>query len=302
MTIPNIEDVIIRIMSLNRHLTEQSLTTLLSASGWDKEDIKEGVRVFRNSKTNVNSPINSSNNFSNNSSAKEISSKSQSNATGVPISQNTISTEDNLENKISINAINNSLVESSQSSDLISKDSSNSIILNSTVQDNIPPLSNQTTKSDLHSAVVENKNSHSVVIIVLILILLVFVALGVYLYLDNAQSLSSVSDDVNRNSSSNVIDSDNAVNVNRIEFERLSKRKGGFPPKNISTSSSNIQNNIQTYIKTPVKTINTISDQISIKTSESQSLSMRILNLQKAIDDLRSELQRLSSMKGGSTK
>lgn len=47
MTIQNIEDVMDRIMSLNRNLTEDSLRTLLSASGWDKDDIVEGLRLFK---------------------------------------------------------------------------------------------------------------------------------------------------------------------------------------------------------------------------------------------------------------
>ena len=47
MTIQNIEDVMDRIMSLNRNLTEDSLRTLLSASGWDKDDIVEGLRIFK---------------------------------------------------------------------------------------------------------------------------------------------------------------------------------------------------------------------------------------------------------------
>lgn len=47
MTIQNIEDVMDRIMSLNRNLNEDSLRTLLSASGWDKEDIIEGLRIFK---------------------------------------------------------------------------------------------------------------------------------------------------------------------------------------------------------------------------------------------------------------
>ena len=47
MTIQNIEDVMDRIMSLNRNLTEDSLRTLLSASGWDKDDIVEGIRIFK---------------------------------------------------------------------------------------------------------------------------------------------------------------------------------------------------------------------------------------------------------------
>lgn len=47
MTIQNIEDVMDRIMSLNRNLSEESLRTLLSASGWDKEDIIEGLRLFK---------------------------------------------------------------------------------------------------------------------------------------------------------------------------------------------------------------------------------------------------------------
>lgn len=60
MTIQNIEDVMDRIMSLNRNLTEESLKTLLSASGWDREDILEGLRIFRNTNKNtvIASPVN----------------------------------------------------------------------------------------------------------------------------------------------------------------------------------------------------------------------------------------------------
>lgn len=61
MTIQNIEDVMERIMSLNRNLNEESLRTLLSASGWDREDIMEGLRIFRtkNKNTVVANPIRS---------------------------------------------------------------------------------------------------------------------------------------------------------------------------------------------------------------------------------------------------
>lgn len=59
MTIQNIEDVMERIMSLNRNLNEESLKTLLSASGWDREDILEGLRIFRatNKSTVAATPI-----------------------------------------------------------------------------------------------------------------------------------------------------------------------------------------------------------------------------------------------------
>lgn len=53
MTIQNIEDVMDRIMTLNRNLNEESLKTLLSASGWDKEDIMEGLRIFKLSNKNT---------------------------------------------------------------------------------------------------------------------------------------------------------------------------------------------------------------------------------------------------------
>ncbi|MEA4910831.1 hypothetical protein SDC9_21661 [bioreactor metagenome] len=53
MTIQNIEDVMERIMSLNRNLNEESLKTLLSASGWDREDILEGLRIFRATNKNT---------------------------------------------------------------------------------------------------------------------------------------------------------------------------------------------------------------------------------------------------------
>lgn len=65
MTIQNIDDVMDRIMSLNRNLTEESLKVLLSASGWDREDISEGLRIFRskNRGTVKASPVTSSSFF-----------------------------------------------------------------------------------------------------------------------------------------------------------------------------------------------------------------------------------------------
>lgn len=60
MTIQNIEDVMDRIMSLNRNLNEDSLRTLLSASGWDKGDIIEGIRIFKmraGSSVNLAAPV-----------------------------------------------------------------------------------------------------------------------------------------------------------------------------------------------------------------------------------------------------
>ncbi|MEI6352752.1 MAG: hypothetical protein WCO35_02335 [Candidatus Nomurabacteria bacterium] len=53
MTIQNIEDVMDRILNLNKNLTEDSLRTLLSASGWDKEDIMEGIHIFKSTRGNV---------------------------------------------------------------------------------------------------------------------------------------------------------------------------------------------------------------------------------------------------------
>jgi len=56
MTIQNIEDVMERIMNLNKNLNEESLRTLLAASGWDKEDIVEGLHIFRSSAGNISRP------------------------------------------------------------------------------------------------------------------------------------------------------------------------------------------------------------------------------------------------------
>lgn len=53
MTIQNIEDVMERILSLNRNLTEDSLRDLLNASGWDKEDISEGIKIFKKKEKDI---------------------------------------------------------------------------------------------------------------------------------------------------------------------------------------------------------------------------------------------------------
>ena len=47
MTIETIKDVLGRILTINKNLNEESLKTLLDASGWDANDIKEGLRMYR---------------------------------------------------------------------------------------------------------------------------------------------------------------------------------------------------------------------------------------------------------------
>ena len=46
MTIETIKDVLSRILTINKNLTTESLRTLLDASGWDSNDIKEGMRIY----------------------------------------------------------------------------------------------------------------------------------------------------------------------------------------------------------------------------------------------------------------
>ncbi len=47
MTIDTIKNVLMRILSINKNLNEDSLHNLLVASGWDESDIKEGLNIFR---------------------------------------------------------------------------------------------------------------------------------------------------------------------------------------------------------------------------------------------------------------
>lgn len=46
MTIDTIKEVLSKIMSINRNLNGESLRSLLVASGWDKQDIEEGLKIF----------------------------------------------------------------------------------------------------------------------------------------------------------------------------------------------------------------------------------------------------------------
>lgn len=46
MTTDTIKEVLGKIMSINRNLNTESLKTLLVASGWDKQDIEDGVKLF----------------------------------------------------------------------------------------------------------------------------------------------------------------------------------------------------------------------------------------------------------------
>ncbi len=57
MTIDTIKDVLGRIISINKNLTEESLRNLLVASGWDSNDIQEGLNVYRSYGVKVVTPI-----------------------------------------------------------------------------------------------------------------------------------------------------------------------------------------------------------------------------------------------------
>ncbi len=47
MSIDTIKNVLLRILSINKNLNEDSLHNLLVASGWDDSDIKEGINIFK---------------------------------------------------------------------------------------------------------------------------------------------------------------------------------------------------------------------------------------------------------------
>ncbi len=52
MTIDTIKNVLTRIISINKNLTEESLRNLLVASAWDDADIKEGLIMFNDYQNN----------------------------------------------------------------------------------------------------------------------------------------------------------------------------------------------------------------------------------------------------------
>lgn len=56
MTTDTIKDVLGRIISINKNLTEESLRNLLVASGWENADIEEGVKVFHDYTGDTNLP------------------------------------------------------------------------------------------------------------------------------------------------------------------------------------------------------------------------------------------------------
>lgn len=56
MTTDTIKDVLGRIISINKNLTEGSLRNLLVASGWENADIEEGVKVFHDYVGTTNLP------------------------------------------------------------------------------------------------------------------------------------------------------------------------------------------------------------------------------------------------------
>jgi hypothetical protein len=60
MTTETIKDVLGRILTINKNLTEESLRNLLVASSWDIQDINEGLRIFRdfsNGNRNTNEAV-----------------------------------------------------------------------------------------------------------------------------------------------------------------------------------------------------------------------------------------------------
>ena len=79
MTIETIRDVLARILSINKNLTEDSLKTLLDASGWDTSDIQEGMRIFRDYVANNNDMSKVSTKVIVSEPAKEIQNNSISN-------------------------------------------------------------------------------------------------------------------------------------------------------------------------------------------------------------------------------
>lgn len=47
MTVDTIKNVLMRIISINKNMSEDSLNNLLVASGWDQSDIREGINIYR---------------------------------------------------------------------------------------------------------------------------------------------------------------------------------------------------------------------------------------------------------------
>ena len=56
MTTDTIKDVLGRIISINKNLTEDSLRNLLAASGWENTDIEQGIKVFHDYSVPMNMP------------------------------------------------------------------------------------------------------------------------------------------------------------------------------------------------------------------------------------------------------
>ena len=167
MTIQNIEDVMSRIMGLNKNLTESSLNTLLSASGWDQEDIQEGLRIFRNTShagAQVISPIvNTVETQAQNTISENFENKIPINIQAVETKNNPIS-----DSKIEIKNETQSQLQSENQNINLSKDST------------LPPENKIENK-------IENQNSSSKSIIVITLILILLTLAGAYFYLDLMQ-------------------------------------------------------------------------------------------------------------------
>lgn len=133
MTIDTIKDVLGRILVINKNLNEVSLKTLLDASGWDADDIQEGMRIFRDYVANGNDMSKVSANIAATQLAAGIASRKAENA---------------IENN-SLNQIKQEIKEDikSEVSQDFSKDIKKEIVQNITIE-NAPSIMDLTKKDD----------------------------------------------------------------------------------------------------------------------------------------------------------
>ncbi len=280
MTIQNIEDVMERIMSLNRNLNEESLKTLLSASGWDREDIMEGLRIFKtkNKKTVEATPVMSVEL----NTAKKIDIKNDD--------LENLKTDDDANYKTINNPYTFNLKNSTQFTDNSGreiKEKSDNILINKEEQilsnDNISKIENKFLLSkDENKSIIETKtennkeSNHNTFLGKLIFYILLLLILSVLLcYMFLPKFYNYVNEKLlNQNNSQNKI---TEINRNQIQL------------------SENINNNQEiAYQNNLNNDLNSSSSSVSTNTNEN---NLNIEDLRKEIEILKEKLEKYKNQK-----
>ncbi len=295
MTIQNIEDVMERIMSLNKSLTEESLKTLLSASGWDREDIMEGLRIFRTRNKNNIKGISFRRDILDITEKKEEESKteekneiSSNNPYSFNLKRNIEDTEENkvfsMENDTKDTIPTNIEIINENKENLnapyslnIKKEKDNNTLENSFLSS----TSEEYGKSLGTGKIKEKRSNRAGKILFYILLFFVLSILSAYMFLPEFNQY------VNK-SFFNIKETDRLI----VENDKNSIKVNTFP-------NNTIQNNIEEYNKITTSSSSNTSNILEKNDTNNGALvnNTNIEELKKEINNLKNELEKYKNSK-----